>query len=422
MNILYIVHQFYPDSYSGTEKFLLNVASSVQRDGHFAQVATYTLAEKIKDFQRKQNLLSRDYNYRGLPVTSVRHQKLPLDINANCSNRDIYRFALEYLQKKADFDIIHIAHPMRMTPFAQAAMEIGIPYIITFTDFWSICPKITLQTSAGMLCGGPEGGKACARYCPELQPDFIQNRLAQMRLTLSRANALVSPSKFLSSIFRKEFPDFNIQVIPHGMDLQHFRSNFKKYQTGDKITFSYCGGFSPHKGVHILIKAFLALNPGNAELKLYGSSFNEYEYYRQLQNLVGKDERVRFCGAYNEEQVGEIMSGGDVLVLPSLWYENYPLVLHEALTCNVPVIASNIGGMAEKIIDSVNGFTFQVGDEQDLAFRMKRILDNPEILNDLKERMKGYIPPRTEEEAYLYQRLYSSAQEALRAKEAAKPF
>jgi glycosyltransferase involved in cell wall biosynthesis len=417
MNILYVIHQFYPDSYSGTEKFLLNVSTCIQRDGHFAQIATYTLSEQQKEFQRKQNILTRDYFYRGLPVTSIRHQKMPLDIHTYCTNQDIYRFAMEYLQKKTAFDILHIAHPMRLAPFAQAALDLGIPYVITFTDFWTICPRIILQTNSGTLCSGPDGGQACANLCPELQSSFVINRLAQIKQILSRAKALVSPSKFLASIFKKEFPDLNIQIIPHGMDLRYLRPNSRQYSHDDKIIFSYCGGFAPHKGVHVLLKAFLDLNPANAELKLYGSSFHEYEYFRQLQSIAKQDKRIHFCGAYNEEQVGDVMSGVDVLVIPSLWYENYPLVLHEALTCNVPVIASNIGGMAEKIKDSINGFTFQVGDEKDLAVQLKSILDNPGILNEIKERMRGYIPPRTEEEAYLYQRLYTPSQQALLAQE-----
>ena len=94
------------------------------------------------------------------------------------------------------------------------------------------------------------------------------------------------------------------------------------------------------------------------------------------------------------------------MVLPSLWYENYPLVLHEALACNVPVIASDTGGMAEKIKDSVNGFTFQFGNETDLMHKLRRVLDAPEILNDLKKNTGESILPPVEEEAYLYDRLY----------------
>jgi glycosyltransferase involved in cell wall biosynthesis len=406
MNILYVIHQFYPESNSGTEKFLLNLSTAIQRDGHFAQIVAYTLSDRQKDFQRKQNLWVRNYLYKGLPVTSVRHRTLPIDINASFDNQDIYQFAGEFLQRQKPFDLMHIVHPMRLAPFAKAALDLNIPYILTLTDFWTICPRILLQTSSGMLCAGPEGGEACAGLCAEMQPGFIKNRLVEAKRILSGAKALVSPSKFLAAIFEKELPDLNITIIPHGMNLKHLRTNSRKYRKDEKITFLYCGGFSPHKGVHLLIKAFLDLNPLNAELKLYGLSSREYEYFSHLQSIANQDKRVHFCGAYDEAQIGEVMCGADVLVLPSLCYENYPFILHEALSCIVPVVSSNIGGMAEKIKDSVNGFTFQVGDEKDLAAKMKLILDNPEILNGLKEKMKEYVPARSEEEAYLYQRLY----------------
>jgi glycosyltransferase involved in cell wall biosynthesis len=408
MNILYVIHQFYPESRSGTEKFLLNLSSAIQRDGHFAQIVTYTLSERVKDFQRDRGILTNDYHYKELPVVSIRHQTLPIDINNSIVNHDIYQFAIEFLQKKKTVDIVHIVHPMRLAPFARAAMDLKIPYMLTLTDFWMICPRILLQTSAGVLCTGPEMGEACAKFCPEMQLGFIKNRLDESRRILSAATALVSPSQFLASIFRKEFPDLKINIIPHGMNLKYLETNPNKYSSNDKIILAYCGGFSPHKGVHVLLKAFLDLNPKNAELKLYGSSSHEYDYFHHLQKIAAGDKRVHFCGAYNEERVGEIMSSTDILVFPSLCYENYPLSLHEALACNVPVISSDIGGMAEKIKDSINGFTFKVGDEKDLAATLRKILDHPDILNGIKAKIRDYVPPLVEEEAYLYQRLYST--------------
>lgn len=411
MNILYVIHQFYPEFGSGTEKFLLNLSSAVQRDGHSPQIATYTLSDREKDFQRKRGLLLRDYYYKGLPVASIRHQTLPMDVNSSVEDQEIYGFAKEFLQRKNPFDLVHIVHPMRLASFAQAALDLKIPCIFTLTDFWTICPRIFLQTSSGFLCAGPEGGEACAQYCPEMQPSFVKSRLQEMKRILSNAKALASPSKFLASIFAKELPGRNIHIIPHGMNIRRLRKNSKKYKSGDPILFAYCGGLAPHKGVHVLLKAFLDLNPPNAELKLYGSSPHEYEYFHRLQKIARQDSRIHFCGPYGEEQVGEVMSGADVLVVPSLCYENYPLALHEALACNVPVVASDIGGMAERIKNSFNGFTFKTGEERDLGRKLSLILENPEILNELKEKMEGYMPPLVEEESYLYERLYEAFRE-----------
>lgn len=406
MKILYVVHQFYPEFYSGTEKFLLNLASTIQRDGHFAQIATYTFLEQQDSVQCERNLFVRNYVFHDLPVVSVRHQKLPVDIHVSCGDPDIYQFALKFLQKKRSYDLVHIAHSMRLASFAKAARDMGIPYLLTLTDFWTMCPKVILQTSSGSLCAGPENGDACAKFCPELEKDFIKNRLRHSMELLSGAEVIVSPSRFLAAVFKKEYPDLKINVIPHGMDSRHLKANAKKYHKEDGIVFAYCGGLSPHKGIHLLLKAFLDLDSKNASLKLFGSCFNEKHYFDYLQNISHHNERVQFCGTYANEQVGEIFSGIDVVVLPSLCYENYPLVLHEALACGIPVIASNIGGMAEKIKDSVNGFTFQVGEEKDLMRKLKLIIDNPEILNSLKENVGELILPTLEEEAYLYDRLY----------------
>src|SRR5207244_1806816 len=85
-----------------------------------------------------------------------------------------------------------------------------------------------------------------------------------------------------------------------------------------------------------------------------------------------------FCGTYKPTEVGEILQGIDVVVVPSTWYENYPLALHEALACNVPVIAADIGGASEKIRNFSNGFTFRAGDEGDLKSKLQHVVENPE--------------------------------------------
>lgn len=405
MKILYVVHQFYPEFSSGTEKFLLNLSTAVQRDAHFPEIVAYTFVED-EGFVRKRNLLIREYRYQGLPVTSIRHRKTPADIHFSCLNADVYKFALEFLQRKGGYDLVHIGHPMRLASFAGAARDMSLPYIVTLTDFWMLCPKILLTTSEGTLCSGPEGGESCAGLCPEIQQAFIKDRLAHAREILTGAQAVVSPSNFLAGIFKKEMPDVDLRIIPHGMEFRHLKSNLKRYGSNETLTIGYCGVLAPHKGVHLLLKAFLELNPKNCQLKLYGSCFHEQDYLRYLKKMAWGDQRIQFCEPYSEQQVGDVLSDLDLLVIPSTCYENYPLVLHEALACNVPVIASNIGGMAERIEDSVNGFTFQVGDDKDLAARLKKVIDSPEILNELKQGIAKCVPPRIEEEAYMYARLY----------------
>jgi glycosyltransferase involved in cell wall biosynthesis len=95
----------------------------------------------------------------------------------------------------------------------------------------------------------------------------------------------------------------------------------------------------------------------------------------------------------------------DVVVVPSLWYENAPLVIGAAQAYGIPVIATRLGGMKEMVIDGVNGFTFEVGDAEQLADKIRLIAANPSLIADSsKNRM---LPPRIESEAFLLETLYA---------------
>src|SRR4029077_17145333 len=197
------------------------------------------------------------------------HKTMPIDVHTSCEDSEIYQFALAFLQNRERYDVLHCAHPMRLAPFLKAARESGLPYILTLTDFWFICPKIFLQTSSGTLCSGPEGGEVCSRLCPDLPSKFIGRRLETAKEILSGAKAVIAPSRFLAALFKKEFPDLKISLVRHGMDSGSLKENTRTYKRGDEIVFGYTGGLAPHKGVHLLLKAFRELELASAKLKVY---------------------------------------------------------------------------------------------------------------------------------------------------------
>src|SRR5262249_16081354 len=101
--------------------------------------------------------------------------------------------------------------------------------------------------------------------------------------------------------------------------------------------------------------------------------------------MARRDKRIHFCGEYAANRLCEIMQEIDVIVVPSLWYENNPLVVSEALASNVPVIVSDVGGMTETVKDNFNGFTFEMGSATKLREILQKLADNPELLNSLKD-------------------------------------
>ena len=88
-------------------------------------------------------------------------------------------------------------------------------------------------------------------------------------------------------------------------------------------------------------------------------------------------------GRFDNTDVGSVFAQLDVLVIPSLWYENSPLTIHEAYLAGIPVIASDHGGMAELVHDGVSGLHFRRGDAADLRAKITRLLDEPDLLEQL---------------------------------------
>lgn len=404
LRVLYIVHQFFPDFRTGTERFVMNVASVIQKAGNFVKIVTYDLSCK-ENLQAEGEILTKEYFYKSLPVVSVKHKHPPVNLHTAYEDTNISHFAYDFLKKENRYDLIHTAHPMRLVSFIEAALKFEIPYLLTLTDFWLICPKLVLKVNPEILCDGPERGEKCAILCRDVPIEFVKRRLAKVQNILLGAKKIISPSIFLASVFKKEFPELKIKIIPHGIDYSSVEENQRIYGKGERITFGYCGSIQPHKGTHVLIRAFRVLNSENAELRLYGKWENE-DYLRYLKDLVGDDNRIIFCGEYEGEEVGEVLNGIDVLVVPSLCYESYSFVIHEAFACNIPVIASNIGGLAEKVKESITGFTFRAGDHEDLANKLRHIMENLSHLNEVKRKMREFLPPFMEEEAYLYERIY----------------
>lgn len=405
MNILYMAHQFYPEYWTGTEKFVLKISSMMQRVGHRVSVVTYGFYadsgwdEKIKD------ICWKEFTYKGVRVIVLRHKRIPNDVHIKLGDKSMTSAAKRVLSLEKP-DIIHIGHTMRVSEVVVVAKSLNIPYIMTLTDFWMICPKYNLVNSKGDLCEGPGGGKVCAQSCPELPSDFVSKRLSSARDVLFGAKNVISPSEFLAGIFRREVTELNVRVINHGLSYNTIRRNNKSYKKGDRLTFCFAGSLNHHKGVHVLVEAFKEISSRNVVLKIFGTGPDQ-TYVNRLFDLARGDTRIEFHDAFPEEDVGNIFSNVDVIIVPSLWYENYPLILHEALACHTPALVSNAGGMAEKVKNGVNGFTFPLGDRDKLKVAIERIIDNPVILNDIKENLKSFMVPPIEQEAYAYHELYT---------------
>jgi len=230
----------------------------------------------------------------------------------------------------------------------------------------------------------------------------ITCRNEYIRDAFSHVSRFLCPSPFIAKEMKRYgYPEEKLLVSDYGFRTEIF--NGFRCTVDDHMRFGYVGTLAELKGVHVLVKAFRELEGEKATLEIFGDTQTFPHYAAWLCELAG-DVRVTFHGRFEPEAVADVFSQIDVLVIPSIWLENSPLVIHEAFMTHTPVIASNLGGMADLVEDGRTGLLFRPGDYEDLAAKIRLLLDSPALIAGL-----GKAAPHVKtisEDAESIERLY----------------
>jgi glycosyltransferase involved in cell wall biosynthesis len=138
---------------------------------------------------------------------------------------------------------------------------------------------------------------------------------------------------------------------------------------------AYIGRLSSEKGVHTLLRAWRHV--GDVPLKVAGSGDLQDDLAKYA---LGNKLPVEFLGLKSREQVLDIIRHAKFIVIPSEWYEGFPMVVLEAYACGTPVVASRIGSLAEIVKDGYTGLAFEPGNDTDLSDKIRFLLSNPGVL------------------------------------------
>ncbi|OCC15887.1 Glycosyltransferase [Dissulfuribacter thermophilus] len=199
--------------------------------------------------------------------------------------------------------------------------------------------------------------------------------------TLLDSSVIVGVSQTISNRLKVHFPQYSEKIcfIPNGVSEDFFSVNPTFETLGQSIKFLYVGSLIPVKGVDLLIKAFCRLkNIDNWEITIVGDG-PEREKLEMvcLDNKV--NDRVTFLGSVEPDRIPRCMAQSHCLVLPS-YSEGRPSVVLEAMAAGLPVIATDIEGTNELVLDGVNGWLFKPGDVKGLVDTLKAILNDPKKL------------------------------------------
>ncbi|MBC7119620.1 MAG: glycosyltransferase, partial [Methanobacteriaceae archaeon] len=235
----------------------------------------------------------------------------------------------------------------------------------TAHDYSTICIRANLLNGKGKICKNPR------------IPCKIYNKI-QKYLIDDKPDIVTAPSKFVIKQLEKTglFMDTEKIVLPNPVKTRT-RPIEKFYDTLDIL---FVGSLSKHKGPDIIIKAFKELKNNNLKLHILGKGPDE----DRLKELA-KDDKIIFHGFLTGKDLMEMYKMANITVVPSIWYENSPMVIYESFMHSTPVIASRIGGIPELVKDGYNGFLFEPGSTKELSRIFQRIADNPETLKELED-------------------------------------
>jgi glycosyltransferase involved in cell wall biosynthesis len=194
-----------------------------------------------------------------------------------------------------------------------------------------------------------------------------------LRRQLALTDALIVPSRLVLNAFG----DYGIRpdrmhLIPHsiGVDISTTR-----HEIGHQIRFGFVGTVAPHKGVDLLCRAFARLG-GDSTLSIHGPA-PDARYLRRISRLL--EARIRYDGAFDPSQADAVYDAFDVLVIPSVVPESFSLCAVEARARGLPVIASDIGALPERIRPGIDGLLVPPGDVHALESALRRLQDANEV-------------------------------------------
>lgn len=374
--ILKVIHGYPPFYMAGSEVYSFNLCNELKNNND------------IFIFTRIENPYAAPY------TTSESEENGVSICRVNKPQRD-YTFEDKYLDTKIDSifksylskvnpDIVHIGHLSHLsTGLVTVIKEAGIPIVFTVHDFWMGCFRGQFVKPDLSICDGcnVENCYTCAAHFFKnwISKGEIESYSTHMKKVLSYVDRFLIPSYTLIDFYKSiGIPEEKLVFSPYGFDKTRIHPPEKK-PIKPSINFGFMGRIIPVKGIHLLLRAFKNTT-GKATLSIHGGLGSDKVF---LEEIKGRDTRIQFRGSYHNVDVEKILHSMDVLVVPSIWPENAPLVIQEAFLAGIPVITSNIGGMAELVENNVNGLTVPVNNEEELTKLLQSVIDEPEQLNRL---------------------------------------
>ncbi|MDM8528144.1 glycosyltransferase family 4 protein [Anaerolineales bacterium HSG24] len=423
MKIVLCTHRFLPRFTGGVEIYTLRLAHALQKQEHTVYILTgeptarknLTVTVKEDDYKGTSVLrLQYDYEYRSI-------------IHRASYNDPLITAQIRAILQRLQPDIVHAtSFSLLMSGTIEATSSLNLPIIYTATDFVLTCRRGIYLKKDNSICTEKEEIARCtACMGPQTQleklltrvwqltpqrlshpllsqieqligkkADFvhatpsIQHRLNYLPALRQKIERIIVPSTYMRDMFvLNGFSPHKVIISPYGVEMPMV--NFKKTHSA-KLRFGFIGRITFIKGIHLLLEAFIRLpEPDRVQLTIYGSAdVKSGQYVQTLQNKATQQSNINFAGFINNENISQLYSQLDILIVPSIWPENSPITILEAQAHNIPIIASDVKGIADLVQHEVNGLIFANQDIDGLTSQITRCLNSPDLVARLSSKSR----------------------------------
>ena len=424
MRLLHAIHDFLPRHQAGSEIYAYELLRELSR-----RHDVFVVTAEFDPGAPHGTIRWREFG--GLPVVEVVNNWEFRRFEETYASPRLNR-QLEHVLDATRPDVLHVHNLLNLSfDLPRLAAARGVPTVATLHDYTLVCASggqrvhaaeahvcheidtvrcsrcfaaspFHARLAVGRIGDRPAGRRlleaasAARRRFPMLSaaasrlpsagvtPEDMQRRLAYARHVFDRIERFVAPSASLAEEYaRLGLDPDRIEVSDYG-----FAPSLPVRRTPHpRPRFAFVGTITWHKGVHVFLEALGRLR-GDFEAVVYGDPGVSPPYAARLAEAAN-GLPVRFGGAFDRSQLAGIYASIDVLVVPSLWPENSPLVIHEAFMHGAAVVGSRIGGIPELVTEGVNGFLYDAYRADGLAACLQQFVDDPR----LSVRMAAAAPP-----------------------------
>jgi glycosyltransferase involved in cell wall biosynthesis len=409
LKIIHILNHFLPDKVGGTEVYVKELCKGLNTSNYTSEII-------VPNFNSTKNA---EYIYEGIKVTKYAETskltKKFLKLNIRPNGFDEFCNLID--AKKPD--IVHIHEFSYGIGISKHHIDFlyhsKVKFVITFHIASYLCRTGTMFQNLNKPCNGIVDTYKCSKcylytnhnyYLAKLivlfssfffkykistswLPSRIQtafNTAYQTNIIhndfldyCNNSNAIVVVSKWFKDVLMlngitssKIF--LNEQTLPYIITPE-----LKKTNRDDKLNIVFVGRVNKQKGIHLLLNAIDRIPESLIALTIYGP-FEDIDFYQNCLNQTKNKNNVFWKGSIEHESILKELQFYDLLCLPSTLCEMSSLVIQEAKSIKLPVLASSVPGNNDHITHNHNGFLFDFNSEQDLYTKLYQIVNDRSIL------------------------------------------